>query len=94
MSPLPEMIIAALAPFAGLFSSAVWGHAQVLMIGAILCQGPRTVAAILRGSWVGTVVVGRNKRSLRSVSGVLERVVPVVIFLKPRDYRQYSSRPK
>ncbi len=28
MSPLPEMIIAVLVPFAGLFSSSVWGHAR------------------------------------------------------------------
>ena len=53
MSPLPEMIIAVLAPFAGLFSATVWGHAQVLLIGAILCQGPRTVAAILRVMGLG-----------------------------------------
>ena len=53
MFPLPEMIIAVLAPFAGLFSAPVWGHAQVLLIGAILCQGPRTVAAILRVMGLG-----------------------------------------
>ena len=53
MSPLPEMIIAVLAPFAGLFSAPVWGHAQVLVIGAILCQGPRTVVAVLRVMGLG-----------------------------------------
>src|SRR5512147_189488 len=53
MFPLPEMIIAVLAPFAGLFSATVWGHAQVLVIGAILCQGPRTVAAALRVMGLG-----------------------------------------
>jgi hypothetical protein len=53
MPPLPEMIIAVLAPFAGLFSSTVWSHAQVLIIGAILCQGPRTVAAALRVMGLG-----------------------------------------
>jgi hypothetical protein len=53
MFPLPEMIIAVLAQFAGLFSAPVWGHAQVLLIGAILCQGPRTVAAILRVMGLG-----------------------------------------
>ena len=54
MSPLPDVIIAVLAPFAGLFSAAVWGHAQVVVIGALLCQGPRTVAAVLRVLGVGT----------------------------------------
>jgi len=34
------MIIAVLTQFAGLFSAPVWGHAQVLLLGAILCQGP------------------------------------------------------
>jgi hypothetical protein len=53
MFPLPEMIIAVLAQFAGLFSATVWGHAQVLVIGALLCQGPRTVAAILRVMGLG-----------------------------------------
>ena len=53
MFPLPEMIIAVLAQFAGLFSAPVRGHAQVLVIGAILCQGPRTVAAILRVMGLG-----------------------------------------
>ena len=48
MSPLPETIIAVLLPFAGLFSATVWRHAQVLVMGAILCQGSRTVAAALR----------------------------------------------
>ena len=53
MPPLPEMIIAVLAPFAGLFSATVWSHAQVLVIGALLCQGPRTVAVVLRVMGLG-----------------------------------------
>lgn len=53
MSPLPERIIAVLAPFAGLFYTPVWKHAQVLVIGAILCQGSRTVAAVLRVMGLG-----------------------------------------
>jgi hypothetical protein len=48
MSPLPEPIIAVLLPFAGLFSTPVWTYAQMLGIGAILCQGPRKVAVTLR----------------------------------------------
>src|SRR5262244_1824103 len=53
MPSLPETIIAVLQPFAGLFSRAVWAHAQVLLVGAILCRGPRTVAAVLRIMGVG-----------------------------------------
>jgi hypothetical protein len=48
ISPLPEAIILILAPFAPLFSKRVWGHAQVLLLGAILTPGARTVAAALR----------------------------------------------
>jgi len=49
MPPLPEMIMAVLAPLTGLFSAAVGGLTpQALLIGAILCQGPHTVAAVLR----------------------------------------------
>jgi hypothetical protein len=56
MPSLPEAIISVLSLFASLFSKPVWGHVQVLLTGAILCQGPHTVAAILRvmglaGSW-------------------------------------------
>ena len=53
MPPLPELMIAILTPFAGLFSTPVWTHAQVLVNGAILCQGPRTVAAVLRVMGLG-----------------------------------------
>jgi DDE superfamily endonuclease len=48
MSPLPEAIILVLAPFAPLFSQRVWLHAQVLLVGAILTPGIRTVTAALR----------------------------------------------
>ena len=48
MSPLPDIIVAVLAPFAEVFSKPVWNHVRVLLTGAILCNGPRTVAAILR----------------------------------------------
>ena len=48
MPTLPAAMIAALAPFAPLFSRRVWGHAQVLLAGAILALGHRTVAAALR----------------------------------------------
>jgi hypothetical protein len=46
MLPLPEAIILVLAPFAPLFSDRVWRHAQVLLLGAMLAPGARTVRAI------------------------------------------------
>src|ERR671914_441437 len=48
MPPVPEAIILALAPFAPLFSERVWLHAQVLLLGAILSPGPRTVTGALQ----------------------------------------------
>ena len=48
MPPLPEAIILVLAPFAPLFSHRVWDHAQLLLLGAILAPGPRTVTTALR----------------------------------------------
>jgi len=48
MPPLPEAIFLGLAPFAPLFSQRVWGHAQVLLLGAMLAPGPRPVTAAWR----------------------------------------------
>jgi hypothetical protein len=48
MRTLPEGMIRVLVPFAPLFSKSVWGHVQVLIIGAILAPGKRTVASALR----------------------------------------------
>ncbi len=48
MPPLPETIVLVLAPFAPRFSDRVWAHAQILLLGAILTPGPRTVTAALR----------------------------------------------
>jgi hypothetical protein len=41
-------MVQALAPFAPLFSKRVWQHAQLLVVGAILAPGKRTVASALR----------------------------------------------
>jgi hypothetical protein len=41
-------MIAALAPFAPLYSRRVWHHVQVLLVGGILAPAHRTVAAALR----------------------------------------------
>ena len=49
----PELIFVVLAPFADMFSKPVWQHVQVLLTGAIICNGPRTVASILRAVGLG-----------------------------------------
>jgi hypothetical protein len=41
-------MVQALAPFAPLFSKRIWQHAQLLLIGAILAPGTRTVSSALR----------------------------------------------
>lgn len=48
MRTLPQTMIRVLAPFAPLFSERVWGHVQVLVAGAILAPGKRTVSSALR----------------------------------------------
>jgi len=47
MRTLPPKMVQALAPFAPLFSKRVWQHAQVLLAGAILAPGTRTVSSAL-----------------------------------------------
>ena len=48
MLTLPNEIIAVLTPFAQAFSYRIWDLVQLLVIGAILTPGKRTVTAILR----------------------------------------------
>jgi DDE superfamily endonuclease len=48
MRTLPTTMIRVLAPFAPLFSKRVWQNVQVLLAGAILAPGRRTVTSALR----------------------------------------------
>jgi hypothetical protein len=48
MPSLPPEMIVVLAPFAQLCSDRVWGHAQVLVLGALLAPGKRRVSSCLR----------------------------------------------
>ena len=48
MLTLPDAIVSLLVPFATLFRNPTWLKAQVLLVGAILAPGQRTVAAALR----------------------------------------------
>jgi DDE superfamily endonuclease len=66
MPTLPAAMIAAVAPFAPLFSRRVWRHAQVLVAGAILAPAHRTVAAALRT--MGLAQVRRFHRYHRVLS--------------------------
>jgi hypothetical protein len=53
-SPLPERFMARLAEFAHLFTRPTWPHVVVLLAGAILAPGRRTVTAALR-------ILGRDR---------------------------------
>ena len=48
MDTLPSDIVRVLRPFADVFSDRVWEWAKVLLVGAILTPGQRTVTAVLR----------------------------------------------
>ncbi len=48
MLTLPDAIVTVLMPFAALFQNRTWCKAQVLLVGAVLTPGQRTVAATLR----------------------------------------------
>jgi hypothetical protein len=48
MPTLPETYCTLISKFALVFSKRVWRHAQVLLIGAILAPGKRTVTSVLR----------------------------------------------
>ena len=69
MLTLPDAIVSILVPFATLFSNPTWRKAQVLLVGAILTPGQRTVAAALR-------VMGRSDhRDYARYHEVLNRAV-------------------
>ena len=48
MLTLPFELTSLIVNFAPLFSKPVWRHAQVLLVGAILAPGKRTVTSALR----------------------------------------------
>jgi hypothetical protein len=55
MRTLPVKMLHLLNPFVPLFSRRVWLHAQVLVAGAILAPGKRTVSAALRVMGLGQI---------------------------------------
>jgi DDE superfamily endonuclease len=48
VSALPARFVSVILPFAGLFRQRTWRHARVLLVGAILAPGVRTVTRVLR----------------------------------------------
>jgi hypothetical protein len=79
MRTLPEGMIRVLLPFASLFSRSVWGYVRVLIVGAILAPGKRTVASALRAVGLDNErrfcryhrILNRAKWSTQEVSRIL-----------------------
>ena len=67
MLNLPADVMAFLAPFAPSFTPSVWYHAQILVVGAILTPGNRTVTAVL------SVMGLRQARHFQNYRRVLNR---------------------
>jgi len=51
MRTLPAKMLHLLNPFVPLFSKRVWSRVRVLLVGAILLPGERTVSSLPCGSW-------------------------------------------
>jgi len=83
MRDLPVAIIQVLRPFEWAFSERVWEWAKILLIGAILAPGIRTVTAALRVMGLSQErqfqnyhrVLNRAKWSSRTVSRILLRLL-------------------
>ena len=69
MPTLPADYLSILTVFAPLFSNCLWTHVQVLVVGAILTPGQRTVTAILRIMGLG------HERQFQTYHRVLNRAV-------------------
>jgi hypothetical protein len=82
MRTLPVKMLHLLNPFMPLFSRCVWPYVQVLLAGAILAPGKRTVSAALRVMGLGQTeqfqryrrVLNRASWSGREASRVLLRL--------------------
>lgn len=67
MLTLPTEIMLVLTPFMQVFSRRIWDWAQVLVVGAVLAPGKRTVTAILQ-------VMGlKDERQYQNYHRVLNR---------------------
>jgi hypothetical protein len=83
MRDLPEAIITVLRHFELVFSERVWEWAKILLVGAIVAPGTRTVASILRVMGLSQErqfqtyhrVLNRDQWSSRQLSRILLRVL-------------------
>jgi len=91
MPALPAEIIATIAMFAPVFSQPTFEHAKLLLIGAILAPGRRTVAAVLRIMGLADEpqfqkyhrVLNRAAWSSRQAAGILLQALVAVFGVGP-----------
>ena len=69
MLMVPKEFAIFMTTFAPLFTKRVWQHVQVLLVGAILTPGRRTVTAALRGMGLA------HEKSFQQYHRVLNRAV-------------------
>ncbi|MFN8542160.1 MAG: transposase [Thermomicrobiales bacterium] len=99
MPTLPPAMLHLLTPFAPLFARRVWTRALVLVAGALLTPGRRTVCAALRAMGLGQTrrwtayhrVLNRAKWSSLAVSRVLLGLL-VAAFAPPGRWSSASTR--
>ena len=88
MLPLPTRFAGLILAFAPLFVHRSWRHAQILLVGAILTPGRRTVTSVLR--IMGRAQERRNVLEaprIRSAGAVGARLED-----RPPDVRQVRQR--
>ena len=72
MGALPPEIVRVLRVFEDVFSERVWDWVQVLVVGAILTPGQRTVAAVPRV--LGSATSGSSRTTIGCSTGHAGRV--------------------
>src|ERR1051325_9158353 len=110
MITVPVALTRLIVEFASLFSKRTWEHAQVLVVGALLAPGKRTVTAVLRVMGLSQErqfqkyhrVLNRARWSSVAVARVLLRLVvdtfvptgPVVIGIDDTLERRRGEKSK
>src|SRR4029453_4951825 len=67
MLTVPVTLTRLIVRFAPAFSKRVWEHVEVLVVGALLAPGKRTVTAVLRG--MGLTQEGQFQKYHRVLNG-------------------------
>jgi hypothetical protein len=109
-SPVPPILVSWLAVFRGCFTAPVWQHVQVLVVGAVLAPGKRTVTQALRvmglaeqpGFGLYHAVLNRARWDARAVARqlllhLLARLAPdgeVIIAIDDTIERRWGGRIK